>query len=234
MASRAGAPRAPSRPLRRRLLRLYDRLLRRYGPQGWWPARTTFEVVVGAILTQGTAWVNVERALARLRAAGLLEPRALGRVRLGRLARLVRPAGYYRVKAGRLRAFLRHLSRRHGGSLRRLLRQPADALRRELLGVPGVGPETADSILLYAAHRPVFVVDAYTRRILGRHRLAPPDADYATLQALFMAHLPRDPALFNEYHALLVRLAKEHCRPRPRCEGCPLRFDLRGRPPRLA
>jgi endonuclease-3 related protein len=222
-----------SSPLRRRLLRLYDRLHRRFGAQGWWPGRSAFEVIVGAILTQNTAWVNVERAIGELRRAGVLAPRALARVPPGRLARLVRASRFFRVKAGRLGAFVRHLERRYAGNLRRLLGRPADELRAELLAIPGIGPETADSILLYAAGRPVFVVDAYTRRILSRHRIVPRDVDYARLQAVFMEHLPRDPALYNEYHALLVRVAKEHCRARPRCEGCPLSFDLRGRPPRL-
>ncbi len=230
-------PRPPSlprtSPLRRRLLRLYDALLRRFGPQGWWPARSTFEVVVGAILAQGTAWVNVEHAIARLRRARALRPAALARLPARRLAALVRASGFFRVKAERLRAFLRHLARHHGGDLRRLLRQPAPTLRAELLSIPGVGPETADTILLYAAARPTFVVDTYTRRILSRHRVVPPDTDYAELQAVFMENLPRDPGLFNEYHALLVRIAKEYCRARPLCERCPLRFDLRGRPPRL-
>jgi endonuclease-3 related protein len=190
-----------------------------------------FEVVVGAILTQGTAWVNVERALARLRAARALEPRALHALPAGRLAGLVRSSGFFRVKARRLRAFLNHLARRHRGSLPSLLRQPLPGLRTELLSIPGIGPETADSIMLYAAGRPVFVVDAYTRRILARHRIVPRRIGYPALQVVFMDHLPRDPGLFNEYHALLVRVAKEHCRTTPRCEGCPLRFDLRGRPP---
>jgi endonuclease-3 related protein len=222
-----------SSPLRRRLLRLYDRLHRRFGAQGWWPGRSAFEVIVGAILTQSTAWVNVERAIGELRRAGVLAPRALARVPPWRLARLVRASGFFRMKAGRLGAFVRHLERRYAGNLQRLLGRPADELRAELLAIPGIGPETADSILLYAAGRPVFVVDAYTRRILSRHRIVPRDVDYARLQAVFMEHLPRDPALYNEYHALLVRVAKEHCGARPRCEGCPLRFDLRGRPPRL-
>jgi endonuclease-3 related protein len=222
---------APRSAVGRRLLRVYDALARRHGPQGWWPARTRFEVVVGAILTQGAAWVNVERAIARLRAAGALRPAAMTRLSPARLATLVRPSGFFRVKAARLRAFLRHLASRHHGSLRRLLDQPAAALRAELLAIPGIGPETADSILLYAAGRPVFVVDAYTRRILGRHRVVPPRIGYGALQALLMANLPHDPALFNEFHALLVRVAKEHCRAVPRCEGCPLRFDLRGRRP---
>ncbi len=221
-------------PLRRRLFRLYDALLRRFGPQGWWPARSTFEVVVGAILTQSTAWANVERAIVALRRAGALQLSVLHRLPPGRLATLVRASGFYRVKAGRLRAFLRHLAHRHAGRLGRFLRQPAPALRAELSSIPGIGPETADSILLYAAGRPVFVVDAYTRRIFARHRIVPADVGYAELQALFMESLPRDPALFNEYHALLVRVAKEYCRASvARCAECPLRFDLRGATPRL-
>jgi len=224
---------ARSSPLRRRLLRLYDALTRRFGPQGWWPARSSFEVIVGAILTQSTAWVNVERAIARLRRAQALRPGALRALPVRRLLGLVRPSGFFRVKARRLRAFADHLERRHAGDLGRMLRQPAVALRAELGQISGIGPETADSILLYAAGRPVFVVDAYTRRILSRHRIVTPTASYAQLQAIFMGHLPRDPALFNEYHALLVRVAKDHCRTTPRCETCPLRFDLRGLPPRL-
>jgi len=231
LVGRRSLPR--SSPLRRRLLRLYDRLHRRFGPQGWWPARSTFEVIVGAILTQNAAWVNVERAIRRLRGAGVLRPAALAAMPLPRLAALIRPAGSFRVKAARLRAFVGHLTRRHGGDLRRFLGEPAPALRVELLSIPGIGPETGDSILLYAAGRPVFVVDAYTRRILSRHRIVSPDIEYPALQDVFMAHLPRDPALFQEYHALLVRVAKEYCRTRPRCAACPLRFDLRGRPPRL-
>jgi endonuclease III related protein len=220
-------------PRRRRLLRLYDRLHRRYGPQRWWPARARFEIVVGAILTQNAAWRNAERAIARLRAAGALDVQTVLRLPSARLAALLRPSGTFRVKARRLRAFAAHVTRRHGGRLARLLALPLPALRDELRGIPGVGPETADAIALYAAGRPIFVVDAYTRRILARHRLVAPDADYAAVQALLMTHLPHDPALFNEFHALLVRVGKEHCRTRPRCEGCPLRFDLRGRRPRL-
>ena len=220
-------------PGRRRLLRLYDRLHRRYGPQRWWPARSRFEVVVGAILTQNAAWRNAERAIGRLRAAGVLDLRGVLALSSARLPRLIRPSGTFRVKARRLRAFARHVARRHRGRLGRFLALPLPALRAELRGIAGIGPETADAIALYAAGRPIFVVDAYTRRILARHRLVPPDADYATVQTLFMAHLPHDPGLFNEFHALLVRAGKEHCRTRPRCEGCPLRFDLRGRRPRV-
>jgi endonuclease-3 related protein len=220
-------------PCRRRLLRLYDRLHRRYGPQRWWPARSRFEVVVGAILTQNGAWRNAERAIARLREAGALDLRAMLALHPARLTVLLRPSGTFRVKARRLRAFALHVARRHKGRLGGLLALALPALRAELRGIAGVGAETADAIALYAAGRPIFVVDAYTRRILARHRLVTPDADYATVQTLLMTHLPHDPALFNEFHALLVRVGKEHCRARPRCEGCPLRFDLRGRRPRL-
>jgi endonuclease-3 related protein len=220
-------------PHRRRLLRLYDRLHRRYGPQRWWPARSRFEVVVGAILTQNAAWRNAERAIGRLRAAGALDLRGVLALPWARLAALLRPSGTFRLKARRLRAFARHVARRQGGRLARLLALPLPALRAELRGIAGIGPETADAIALYAAGRPIFVVDAYTRRILARHRLVTPDADSTAVQAFLMAHLPHDPALFNEFHALLVRVGKDHCRTRPRCEGCPLRFDLRGRAPRL-
>jgi len=229
-----GPPALVARPpaLRRRLLRVYDRLHRRYGAQRWWPARSRFEVVVGAILTQNAAWRNVEAAIGRLRAAGALHPAALRALPRRRLEALVRPSGTFRVKAARLHAFVRHLARHHDGRLGRLLAMPLAELRAELLGVPGIGRETADAIALYAAGRPVFVVDAYTRRILGRHGLIPAPADYDAVQARVMAHLPHDPALFNEYHALLVRAAKEHCRVQPRCAGCPLHGDLGGRPPR--
>src|SRR5262245_10685499 len=219
-------------PLRRRLLRLYVRLHQRYGPQHWWPARSRFEVVLGAILTQNAAWRNAERAIHRLRAARALELRAVLRLPSARLAALLRPSGTFREKARRVRAFADHVSRHHGGRLERLLALPLPSLQAELRGIRGIGPETADAIALYAAGRPIFVVDAYTRRVLARHRLLAPDADYAATQAFVMTHLPHDPALFNEFHALLVRVGKEHCRTRPRCRGCPLRFDLRGRPPR--
>lgn len=213
---------------------LYRGLLAGYGPQGWWPARTPFEVIVGAILTQNTSWRNVERAIASLRAARALAPGPMLELPEVRLAALIRPAGYYRVKARRLRNLLGHLARRHGGSVARMLRTPSRPLREELLAVSGIGPETADSILLYAAGRPVFVVDAYTRRVLSRHGLCRPDERYDRVQAVFTGALPPDAALFNEYHALLVRLGKEHCRPRaPRCADCPIGAGPAGRGTRL-
>ena len=218
--------------LRRRLLGLYVALYARFGPQEWWPGRSRFEVAVGAVLTQHTAWAGVERAIASLRAAGRLTPRRLAALPLSRLGQLIRPAGTWRLKARRLRALTHFVLARCGGRLERLERAPLHSLRAGLLGVPGIGPETADSILLYALGRPVFVVDAYTRRVLSRHRLLPHDAGYEDVRAFFERHLPSDPRLFNEYHARLVAIGKQYCRSRPHWAECPLRFDLRGRPPR--
>ena len=218
-ASRALPAPAPERTLSA----FYDALHQRLGPQLWWPAETPFEVIVGAILTQSTAWTNVERAIANLRSASLLRPAALSQVRLNRLERLVRPSGYYRQKARKLKAFVRFLDREYGGSLERMFREPTDALRTRLLAVHGIGPETADSILLYAGNHPVFVMDAYTRRILSRHGLAHPDAGYHEAQAMFHRELPREARLFNEYHALLVETGKRWClKGEPRCGECPL------------
>ena len=194
------------------------------GPQHWWPARTKFEVILGAILTQNTAWVNVERAIANLRRERLLTPRAIERAPAPRLARLIRSSGYFRQKTKKLKAFVRFLRVEFGGSLARMFRTPTAQLRARLLAVHGVGPETADSILLYAGEHPVFVVDAYTRRILSRHGLASEKAGYEVIREFFESRLPRDSALFSEYHALLVQVGKNWCRPSaPRCETCPLR-----------
>ncbi len=218
--------------LRRRLLRLYTALDARYGPQDWWPGRSRFEVAVGAVLTQHTAWAGVARAIGNLRAARRLAPRRLCQLPLPRLGRLIRPAGTWRLKARRLRALAVFLLERAGGRFERLRGTSLETLRAQLLAVRGLGPETADAILLYALGRPVFVADAYTRRVLSRHRMVPTDIGYEALRRYLETHLPGDPALFNELHALLVAVAKSHCRARPRCEGCPLRFDLRGRRPR--
>jgi endonuclease-3 related protein len=203
-----------------RLRGIHRRLMDRYGPQHWWPAESPFEVMVGAILTQSAAWTNVEKAIAGLKEAGALEPEALRRLPLAELARLIRPCGYYNAKAVKLKALARWLGEFCGGDLAKLSAYDTDTLRRELLSVHGVGEETADSILLYALDRPVFVVDAYTRRIVGRLGLAPKNTGYAACQALFRDNLPLASELFNEYHALLVSLAKDVCRPRPRCSEC--------------
>ena len=218
--------------MRARLLRLYRELLRRFGPQGWWPGRSPFEIAAGAILTQHTAWSQAARAVAALRARGLLAARALATAPGRVLLEAIRPAGTYRLKAKRLRDFAAWLLARFGGRFVGMRRAPLGPLRRELLAVPGLGPETVDAILLYAGGRPVFVADTYARRVLARHRLLPPNADYETTRAFIESHLPSDPALFNELHALLIAVGKTYCRSIPLCAECPLRPDLAGRPPR--
>ncbi len=205
------------------LPQFYQTLSAALGPMHWWPADTPFEVIVGAILTQNTAWVNVERAIANLRRERMLTPRALKQASLGKLARLVRPSGYFRQKAKKLKAFVRFLYENFDGSLARMFRTPTAELRARLLAVHGIGPETADSILLYAGNHPVFVVDAYTKRILLRHGLVGEDPGYEEVRQLFESNVPRDPRLFNEFHALLVKAGKNWCRPQdPRCSECPL------------
>ncbi len=206
-----------------RLLEAYQRLLAAFGPQHWWPGQTPLEVMVGAVLTQNTNWGNVERAINNLKAGNLLSLAALRALDLDQLAQLIRPAGYYNLKARRLRNLLDLVALRFGGDLEALWSLPLEQARQALLASKGVGPETADSILLYAGGLPSFVVDAYTFRALGRHGLAEPGLDYHGLRALFMASLPAQAALYNEYHALLVRLGKERCKKgRPLCAGCPL------------
>jgi endonuclease-3 related protein len=205
------------------LTRIFEKLLAAYGPQHWWPGDTPFEVAVGAILTQNTNWGNVERAIANLRRARALSARRMHAIPVSELAELIRPSGYYNVKAARLRNFVSHLVARHGGSMARMGRGETAALRAELLSIGGIGPETADSILLYALQKPVFVIDAYTKRILSRHGVIAYDEAYGVVQALFEGALPRDVALYNEYHALLVMAGKTHCRPsKPLCDVCPL------------
>jgi endonuclease-3 related protein len=214
--------RLPPEKRAERIRAVYDLLFRRYGEQHWWPGETPFEVAVGAILTQNTNWRNVERAIRNLKAGGLLTPRALHALSLEELQGHIRPAGYFRVKAKRLKHFLSLLVERYGGDLSRLFDLPPEELRWTLLSIHGIGPETADSILLYAAGLPSFVIDAYTRRIFSRLGVVETD-EYEELRALFEASLPREVPLYNEYHALIVRLGKEVCKKRPRCGVCPLR-----------
>lgn len=200
---------------------VYRRLQSTYGPQGWWPAQGTFEVMVGAVLTQNTAWVNVERAIANLRAARALAPATIAQAPLPQLAEWIRPSGYFNVKARRLQAMACWLVER--GGVAALRRVDTDTLRSELLAVHGIGPETADDILLYAFDRPVFVIDAYTRRIFGRLTLVSKDTHYEHLRAAFEQALGPDVSLFNEYHALIVRHGKDVCKTKPQCAGCCLR-----------
>ena len=209
-----------SRGIGQRLEEVYRRLMDGYGPQHWWPAEGPFEVMVGAILTQSAAWGNVEKAIASLKEAGALSPTALRRLPLAKLAKLIRPCGYYNAKALKLEALAQWLGESCADDLERLFRGDTATLRGQLLSIHGIGDETADSILLYAADKPVFVIDAYTRRILSRLGLAPVGVSYTVCQAIFMDSLPADSGLFNEYHALLVYLAKNVCCRRPRCREC--------------
>lgn len=178
--------------------------------------------MVGAILTQNTAWRNVERAIKNLKGEGVLTPQGLGGIDEGRLAKLIKPAGYYNIKAKRLKSLMNFLDGEYGGSLKRMFKEPLSALRAKILQVKGVGPETADSILLYAGEKPVFVVDAYTKRVLSRHGMIADKTSYGDIQDLFMRSIPRNVALYKEYHALFVQLAKTFCKTKPLCTGCPL------------
>jgi endonuclease-3 related protein len=209
------------------LLRYYETMSGALGPMHWWPGETPFEVIVGAILTQSTGWGNVERAIANLRAAGMLTVSAMSRVRTARLATLVRPSGYFRQKAKKLKAFLRFLHDEYEGSLEKMFQTPTSELREKLLSVHGIGRETADSILLYAGNHPIFVVDAYTHRIFGRHGLTDGKPEYENVRAMIEASIPQTAELFNEFHALIVNTGKNWCRKSaPRCEECPLRSLL--------
>jgi endonuclease III related protein len=229
-APAGGTDRIPQRGImkadrarKKRLMTIYRALFKAYGPQEWWPGDSPFEVMVGAILTQNTAWGNVEKAIANLKSGGRLTVVRLRGLSRRKLATLIRPSGYYTVKARRLSHLMAFLTGCYGGSLARMFRDEPGELRRGLLSVNGIGPETADAIMLYAAGHPVFVVDAYTRRIFSRHGMVRRDDSYHAVQQLFMDSLPRDAKLFNEYHALLVRLGKTHCaKTTPRCSGCPL------------
>lgn len=202
---------------------MYERLYAHFGPRHWWPGASPFEVAVGAVLTQNTAWKNVERAIDNLKEAGALDLEALRALKPKQLAELIRPVGYYNLKEQRLRNLLDMFHHECDGDLDELWQRPLPEAREILLAVKGVGPETADSILLYAGGRPTFVIDAYTFRVLGRHGLAKEGDNYQDLQTLFMDHLEPDPALFNEFHALIVGLGHQLCKKsKPLCQGCPL------------
>lgn len=207
------------------LMDIYGRLYRRYGAQGWWPGDGPLDVVIGAILTQAAAWSNVELAIRALKSAGCWSLVAIYDRAVEELAEIIRPCGYFNAKARKLKAFARHVVDHYGGDLAALLAKDVAPLREELLSIYGIGPETADDILVYAAGKPSFVIDSYTRRIVQRLGLRPGEqrGDYPAYQALFHDNLPGDANLFNEYHALLDRHAKEACAKVPRCAGCCLR-----------
>ena len=203
---------------------IYRKLYSHFGPQRWWPAKSRFEVIVGAILTQNTNWQNVEKAIKNLKTAKALNARKLHMMPKEKIARLIQPSGFFNIKSGRLKEFLRFFFENYNGDIRRLIKQDKQILREQLLSVKGIGPETADSILLYALDKPVFVVDAYTRRVLARHKIIAQDADYDEVQNLFSKNLKIEVKLFNEYHALIVRLAKVYClKNNPKCDLCPVK-----------
>ena len=244
-----------SQRLRGELISYYRAVLSRWGPQNWWPAQSRFEVIVGAYLTQNTNWTNVEKAIANLRRARLMSVKGLRDVKLRQLEQLIRPSGYFRQKALKLKTLIRYLDSSYSGSLDRMFAQPTEKLRAELLALNGVGPETSDSILLYAGNHPVFVVDAYTRRILERHGIITAKTKYDEIRLLIEQAVgsaepeqlsiaepgadPRHPVSrmsrtsrsdlaqhYNELHALIVRAGNLYCRSTPKCEGCPLRKFL--------
>ena len=201
---------------------IYKRLFAQFGPQGWWPGKTQFEIILGAILTQNTNWGNVERAIKNLKKHRLLNPGRLKEIPIKRLASLIRPAGYFNIKAKRLKNFINFLFKEYKGNIRKMFKEDFLSLRAKLLDVKGIGQETADSILLYAGNKPIFVVDTYTKRMLFRHNLIDKKAEYSEIQNIFMDHLQQDTKVFNEFHALIVRLGKEICKSKPLCEICPL------------
>lgn len=205
-----------------KLMDIYKRLYEHYGPQHWWPGQSCFEIIIGAILTQNTNWRNVEKAITNLKVKGCLSPEKLHHMPADEIAVLIRPAGYFNLKSRRLKGFLEWLFEKHDGSLANLELLPPSTLRQQLLSIKGIGPETADSICLYAFGKPVFVVDAYSARILGRHGFLEPGCGYQDIQELFHSSLDRDADLFNDFHALLVQVGKQHCKRKPLCHGCPL------------
>ncbi|MCI0469530.1 MAG: endonuclease III domain-containing protein [Nitrospirae bacterium] len=204
------------------LMEIFNRLSSFYGSQFWWPGDTPFEIAVGAILTQNTNWTNVEKAIRNIKNERLLNAKALHKLPVKRLASLIRPSGYFNIKAKRLKEFLFFLVDNYNGSMKMMKKEETAVLRKKLLDIHGVGPETADSILLYALEKASFVIDAYTKRVLSRHGIMDYRASYDEYQKLFHTELDKDISLFNEYHALFVRVGKDFCRPKPMCSGCPL------------
>lgn len=208
------------------LVDYFQSALQQLGPQHWWPGETPFEVCVGAILTQNTNWKNVEKAIANLKSSNLLDPKKLLALPDQQLAERIRPAGYFNIKTKRLKSFLQFLVEQYEGDLNQMFNERLEPLREKLLSVKGIGPETADSILLYAGGKPIFVVDAYTKRIFLRHQVVSEEADYHEIQDHFMRHLPDEVSTFNEFHALIVNIGKNWCKTKPDCDHCPWRNYL--------
>ncbi len=208
--------------MKKKLNNIYKKLYRAFGPQHWWPGDTPFEIAVGAVLTQNTNWSNVEKAIVNLKRAEALNAESIHEMKTDRLASLIKPAGYFNIKAKRLKAFIDFLMNEYHGSMKRMAGEKMETLRAKLLTIHGIGSETADSILLYALEKPIFVIDAYTKRVLSRHNIVRNNESYEKIQELFHSTFTRNAKLFNEYHALFVKLGKTYCITKPRCEGCPL------------
>lgn len=207
-----------------KVFKIYQILYNHYGKQNWWPADSDFEIMIGAVLTQNTAWRNVEKAINNLKEKKLLNPQKLATLSISKLSQLVRSSGFYRIKAKRLKSLLNFLTKKYSGDIEKLKRKKISILRLELLQVYGIGEETADSILLYAIGKPVFVVDAYTKRIFSRHHYFDKKTSYSKIQEFFAGNLPKSLKIYQEYHALLVRLAKDYCRSKANCQGCPIKL----------
>ena len=207
----------------KKLIKIYQKLYSSIGPRHWWPGDSPFEVIIGAILTQNTSWKNVEIAIRALKEKNLLDPLKLFNVGDRLLANTIKSSGFFNIKAKRIKTFMRFLFENYQGSLKKMFSESLTPLREKLLKINGIGPETADSILLYAGGKPIFVVDAYTKRILARHNLISKTASYSEIQELFMENLKKDAGMFNEYHALLVYTGKYFCKKTPNCENCPMK-----------
>jgi len=207
----------------KKLLQIYNKLYKTIGPRHWWPGDSPFEVIIGAILTQNTSWKNVEKAIAALKEKNLLDAQRLFTMEERLLAETIKSSGFFNIKAKRIKTFIRFLFENYHGSLEKMFSEDVNLLREKLLKINGIGPETADSILLYAGEKPIFVVDAYTKRILTRHNLISESASYNGIQELFMENLEQDESMFNEYHALFVHVGKHFCKRIPNCEDCPMK-----------
>lgn len=214
------------KPSRKSFLRIYRLLYGVFGPRNWWPGETPFEVMIGAILTQNTAWTNVEKAIANLKNNDLLDPAKLHKTSIDALAELIKPSGYFRQKSKKIHGFLDYFGEKYAYSVETMKAHPTDKLREELLAIWGIGPETADSMLLYALDKPVFVIDAYTMRIFRRLGFLSRKDNYHSTQQMFMRYLSSEVPLYNEYHACIVALGSGMCSPRPNCEICPLREEV--------
>jgi len=210
----------------RTLLSYYKKLLNYFGPRNWWPGETPFEIIVGAILTQNTNWINVEKAIANLKSWNLLSPEKLYQIDTPFLANIIRPTGYYNIKAKRLKSCIKWLVENYQSDIQKLKEIEEEKLREELLTIRGIGQETADSILLYALGKPTFVVDTYTYRLFSRHKLIPEETTYEEIKEFFQSNLPRDAKLYNDYHAQIVEVGKNFCRRKPLCDKCPLKIYL--------